>query len=256
MTWSAPSDRTKADLLGPADPGHLAPERLGDLDRERTHVARCPVDQHPIAGLGRTAIADAEGLEREDRRMGERGRILEGHPTRDRLERLLAHADVLGERTLAEVEEVGEHLVAGLEPGHIRPDGGHDPGDVDADPRVLRPAQAQEQARELRPRRDPVEVGPVDRCGPDLDEHPVLRRDRPVDLDDAHDIGRAIAMADGGLHVSALEFELFWGFDIGGGAPSTLMVARHPGLAASPGSWPRVRWLRPDPLAGEARRRR
>src|SRR4051812_617354 len=35
---------------------------------------------------------------------------------------------------------------------------------------------------------------------------------------------------------------------------SLVMVSRHPGLAASPGSYPRVRWLRPDLLADGTRR--
>ena len=58
-----------------ADAGHLRPERLGDLDRERADAAGRPVDEDPLAGLHAAVVA--QGLERDHRGHRNRGGLLE-----------------------------------------------------------------------------------------------------------------------------------------------------------------------------------
>ena len=52
----------RADQLqlgGAGHPGHLGAERLGQLDRERPHPTGRPDDQHPLARLDFSHIAEA-----------------------------------------------------------------------------------------------------------------------------------------------------------------------------------------------------
>ncbi len=65
--------------------------------------------------------------------MRQGGRVLERHPGRHRLERLLPRAHELGERAAAPdvCEQVSEDLVARLEPGRGCTHGLDDAGDVD-----------------------------------------------------------------------------------------------------------------------------
>ena len=87
----------EVQLVGAGDAGHLGAHRLRDLDGERADVARRADDQDLVARLDRSAVATAEALEREDRRVREGCRFLERHAGRHRCERLLRRADVLGE---------------------------------------------------------------------------------------------------------------------------------------------------------------
>jgi hypothetical protein len=54
---------------------------------------------------------------------------------------------------------------------------------------ISRPSQADEEAYELRPRRDSIEVRAVDRGRPDLHEDLVGCWDRCPDIDEADDVG-------------------------------------------------------------------
>ena len=161
-------------LARAADAGHLGAHRFRDLDGERPDVARGAVDQDPIAGLGRSPVAQPQSLDREDGRMWERGGLLEGHAGRHRLEGPLRRADVLGEGALPEGEEVREDLVTRREPGDGRANGLDDARDIDAEAMVPRCAQPHEEADERRPGREPVEIGAVHRCRSDADQHLVI----------------------------------------------------------------------------------
>lgn len=130
-------------------------------------------------------------------------RLLEVHPRRHRRERALGRAHVLGEGARAECEQVAEDLVTRSEPGDRRPDRLDDPGDVQPDTMVPRCAQPHEEAGEGRPRAEGVEIGSVDGCGSDADEHLIGRGDGEVDISQLHDVGRAVSVPNSGLHVRA-----------------------------------------------------
>ena len=130
-------------------------------------------------------------------------RIFERQPDRDRQERALGRAHVLGEAARAEREHVAEHSIADLEARHAGPNRLDLTGRVQADPRLARRAQADEQAHELWPRRQPVEVCAVDRCRADAHEDLVVDRLRLVDLAQLDDVGRSVALAQCGLHRSS-----------------------------------------------------
>jgi len=181
-------------------PVHLRAHRLRDLDGERTDVARRAIDEDLVARLDRSAVAASEALKREDGRVRKRGRLLERHAGRHRLERPLRRAHVLGEAALSADEHVPEDLVTGLQLGDAGSDRLDDAGGIDADAVVPRRAEAHEKADEARPRRQAVEVGSVDRCGSDADQHLVLGRDRNVDVPELHDIGRTVSVSKGRLH--------------------------------------------------------
>lgn len=69
------------------------------------------------------------------------------------------------------------------DPGHVRADGLHAPGDVQARNAGLRPAQPEARgANEVRQPGDQVPDALVDAGGVDSHEHVVLTDDRPVDL--------------------------------------------------------------------------
>ena len=111
----------EVELVAAGDTGHLGAPRLGDLDRERADVARRAVDQHPVARPDRPPVA-AAALHREHRGVRQCRGVLERHAVRDRRERPLRRADVLGERAGPEREHVAEDPVAGskrVTPGPI-----------------------------------------------------------------------------------------------------------------------------------------
>ena len=132
--------------------------------------------------------------------MRQGGGVLERDALGDEFDRPLPDADVLGEGPLALAVEVPEDRVPRPEPGDRRSHGFHDAGHVDADPRVPRCPDAQEQPDEGRPWLDPVEVGPVDRRVADADEDLVVARLRSVELHELHDLGAAVPGPDGGAH--------------------------------------------------------
>ena len=190
----------EVQLRRAADAGDLRPVGLRDLDGERADVARGTADQDALAGRRRPTAPRPQRLESEDRRVRQRCGVREGHPVRERLERPLRGADELGECAHPVAEQVGEDGVAEPEPGHVRPDRLDDPRGIEADPRVPRPAQPDEQPDEARLRVDPVEVAAVDGRGTDADEDLVAvgLRDRQVAKLDH--LGAAVAIADGGAH--------------------------------------------------------
>ena len=82
----------------------------------------------------------------------------------------------------------------------VRPDRLDDPRRIEADPRVPRPAQPDEQPDEARLRVEAVEVAAVDRRGADADEDlvaPGLRDRQVAELDH---LRAAVAITDGGAH--------------------------------------------------------
>ena len=97
-------------------------------------------------------------------------------------------------------EQIREHAIARPEAGHLRPDRLDDAGDIQSEAQVARPAEADEQADELGTRRDPVEIAAVHRCGADADEDLIACRDRAVELTQLDHVGRAVPIADRGLH--------------------------------------------------------
>jgi hypothetical protein len=116
------------------------------------------------------SVAKAKALEREDGRVRERGGVLEAHPERHRLERVLGRARVFGECTRAVGEKIREDLIARPKPCHLRSDGLDHARDIESEPRVPRCPQADEQPDEAGPWADTVEVRPVDRRCLDADE--------------------------------------------------------------------------------------
>ncbi len=150
-------------LVGARHAGDLGVHGLRDLDDERADVAGRAVDQDAVAGPDRPAVATPKPLEREDRRVRQRGGLLERHAGRHRLEGLLARAGVLGEGAgVPGREHVGEDLVAGLEAGHAGPDRLDDARRIDPDAVIPGRAEAHEQAHEARLGLQSVEVGAVD----------------------------------------------------------------------------------------------
>ena len=200
MAWSAPSERTKSSFAGLATAGHLCATCLRHLDRERPDVAGRAVDQDVIPGLDRSPVTQPEALDREDRRVRQRGRLFERQAIGRDLERALRRADVFRECPDAEREHVPEHAITGLEAGHVPPHGLDRPGHVESDALLPRGARTHEQPGECPAGVQPVEIGPVDCRGLDADEDLVGLRGRRVDVADLDDLGRPVAVAHGRLH--------------------------------------------------------
>jgi hypothetical protein len=196
-----PERAHELQLVGAGDRGDLRAHRLRDLDDERTDVARCAVHEDPIRRLHRSAAAAAQPLEGEHRRVRQRGRLLERHAGRHRLECLLARADVLGECAEPPCgEHVGHHVIPGLEAGHARPDRIDDTCGVDA--HLMRPRRSEphEQTHEAGLRLETIEVRTIYRRGAYSDEDlPFLGR-WTLDVPDLHDLGRTVSISKGGLH--------------------------------------------------------
>ena len=218
----------EVDLRGAADAGHLGSHRLRDLDRERTDVAGRAVDQDPVPRLDRPSVAQPESLDREDRGVRKRGRVVERHARRQQLESLLPSAHVLGEGAsmLAVREQVREDRVARLEAGHARPDRLDDAGDVDPDAMVPRRAEPDEQPGERGSRAEAVEVGPVHGRRTDADEDLVVVRDRNRDVPELHDVERSVALLNGSLHRSSL-LVVSGPMVVAGRRPRTTMMPAH-----------------------------
>ena len=102
----------------------------------------------PVPRLQRPTLAIPQPLQRQDRRVRQRRRLLEAHAIRDALEGIRRSRYVLRERPAAVVGEVGHDRVARLPSGHARPDRLHLAGDVPAHTRIRRPPQPQEQPHE------------------------------------------------------------------------------------------------------------
>src|SRR6058998_3847096 len=119
MTWSAPSERTKSILSVRQTPVTSAPIDLAIWTANGPTLPEAPSISTLVAGLGGSAVAKPEALERENRRMRQGGRVLEAHAGRHRLERPLRRADVFGERARAEREQVGEHGITRFEPARL-----------------------------------------------------------------------------------------------------------------------------------------
>jgi hypothetical protein len=113
-----------------------------------------------------------------------------------RLRHEVLAADVFGEG--AEARAI--HLVAGREVGHVRANGFDDPGHVEAQDVVLRPAQALAQAGEVRLASEHVPVEGVDRRRTNPHEHTAIGDARLFDLLDLEEIGWATPVADDRLH--------------------------------------------------------
>ena len=137
--------------------------------------------------------------------MRQGGGLVEAHARRHRLEGLLRRGHVLGKGAhVAGGEQVGEDLVTGAEAGHAGAHRLDHPGDIDAHLGLARFPQPDEEADELGARLDVIEVSPVDRCGPEPNEHLVLGRNRRVQVLDPNDVWRPVSVSDGRFHTGLL----------------------------------------------------
>ena len=89
MTWSAPSERTKSTFWVLQTPVTSAPMDFAIWTANGPTLPDAPTISDLVARLDRRAATTPQALEREDRGVRERGRVLERHVRRDQLEGLL-----------------------------------------------------------------------------------------------------------------------------------------------------------------------
>ena len=187
MTSSAPELAHEVHLAGAADPGDMRSERLGDLDGEGTDVSRRAVDQDPVARLD--APPAPQVLQRQDARLRHGGGLLEAHAGWLVGPRLLGSTGVLGEGAIAELGQVPEDLVAGPECRHASADRFDLSGRVQPEATVPWPAEPGAHPGEHGPAVQVVEVGLVERCRSEADQHLACLHRRRGDLAQLEDIG-------------------------------------------------------------------
>jgi hypothetical protein len=127
-------------LARAADAGHLAAERLRQLDGERAHASSRADDQDSLTGPDLAVVAN--GLEGRVAGDGDGCGLLEAEVGGLGREPVLSSARVLGERAAAGAE----YPVPLPEPGHVPADGLDAPSQVVAEHRV--PRRAEPDARE------------------------------------------------------------------------------------------------------------
>ena len=196
------TERADEVQLGRAgDARHLGAQALGDLDGERADVARRTDDQDLVALPGRSTFARPQPLDREDRRVRKRG----GSPrttSRRGSSRMPSPART---RTPRRNPTPYAYRSANTRsPGRKRVTAGPTASTTPAasSPRLwfLGARNADEQAHEPGLGRQAVEIGPIDRRGDHADEDLVVRGDRPLDLAQLDDVGRAVSIPEGGPH--------------------------------------------------------
>ena len=182
------------DVPRAANSRHFSSERLGDLDGERADAAGSAVDEDTLSRLKSAAVAQPlEGRQSGDRKGG---RVLEGHLCR--LEGgCLLDAGVLRKRSVRDPEDV----IPRLEVGDVLADRLHRAGEVDADRRGLRPAQAGDGTRDPGSARDVVPVDAVHRRRADSHQHAVGPRLRPRDLVDPKHVRQAVLISSNSPHL-------------------------------------------------------
>src|SRR5579864_17320 len=178
---------------GAAHSGDVSAECLGDLDGERPEATRRTVDQDPVTGLD---LASKQ-LEGRCRGHPDGGRLLEREVGRLRQEVVLRGTRVLGESARAPAE----HLVSWPE---LRDGTAYSLDRArDIRPRnaVLRLADADGHAREVRHASHEDPVADMDRGRVDADQNLDILGHRPGDfLDAQHRAGLAVNVLDDRLH--------------------------------------------------------
>ena len=164
-------------VAGAAHPGHLCPERLGDLDGERPYAARCAGDQHRLPGLHVRDVA--QSLQCGDRRGGHRGRLRHGQPAGFAHQLVRRHGRILRQRPGS---APAEHLIARFEVRDRSADGFYHTGDVPARDRGPGPAKSERQPHDARHAGHHEVVAGVDRSGADADEDVAVPHDRPAHI--------------------------------------------------------------------------
>src|SRR5262249_15285353 len=131
------------DVARAAHTRDVRTERLRELHRKRADATRSAVDQDPLTCLDVPAVTQSlqRGLSRDRNRRG----LLKGDVHRLRDDRL-ARTDVFGEGAVAAAED----LVAGRQVRPLRTDPLHDAREVDPEDRLLRAAQPEQRANEIR----------------------------------------------------------------------------------------------------------
>ena len=181
------------DVARAADRGDVTgAERLRDLHGERADTPGRSVDEDALSGLQPRLVT--ETLQRGDRRDRNGRGLLEAQPLRLAHDGVL-HAHVLGERARSATVD----LVARRDVRDVLPDRLDDAGEVHAQPRILRRAEARPEPCDGQARH-PVPVGRVHRRGADAHEHLVVRGDGRVGLDELEHVRRAVAAVVDGPH--------------------------------------------------------
>lgn len=116
----------------------------------------------------------------------------------------LRHGDVVGvgAGAVTEVREHAEDPISDGEARHVLADFDDLAGEVLADPLFFRPPDPREDAGDVEARAAPTGVPAADRRGVDADEHLVVLRRRPLDLDQLQHLGRAVPLVDDGSHLA------------------------------------------------------
>ena len=155
-------------FLRAADGRYFGPERLGDLDRKRSHAAGCTVDQNLLTRLD--LAFGAKTLQGSDGRHWHGRCFLEGYVGRFQHQRVFRRTYVLGKTAPAARGYVPEDLITRLEARDALAHCFDLTGNIRAEDLSFRPQEPGAQADQERIGPQHVQVGGIRRCRMNLDQ--------------------------------------------------------------------------------------
>src|SRR5579862_4117587 len=181
-------------IPGAAYAGHVGPERLGDLYRERTHASRRAIYQDLLPWLDVSLVAQT--LKCGQRRDRDARRLLKGQVTRLRCQPRLGSTRILGKSASGHPE----NLIARFEPGNLRPNGFNPAGHVRAEPRAFGSSHPRHQMNHIGRASHEVKIVWIDGCGPNFYQDLFFAGGWLFNLGELKNVGRTVAVINDRLH--------------------------------------------------------